>query len=176
MNVIDEKIRRVLQERFLPDEIEARVDDLINAMSLRGWDLESIGLSREDLTRRLAEGNQPAETKALETLHVSPQQARKTARTRLDERVHSAAKQLLNELELSVTGLQLSLAFRGSGARNIATAIILLNREICEYLCVGVAERQELSTEQLQRAYQNIDDIIDRVADKARSKLQKRDG
>jgi hypothetical protein len=176
MRVIDEKIRRVLQERFLPDEIQARVDDLINAMSLRGWDLESIGLSREDLEKRLAEGSQATEGKSLEILHVSPQQARKTARTRLNERVNSAAKQLLNELELSPGGVQLSHAFRGSGAQNIATAIILLNREVCEYLGVGVAERQHLSTAQLQRAYQNIDEIVDRVAAKARTKLEKRNG
>jgi hypothetical protein len=107
---------------------------------------------------------------------VSPQQARKTARTRLNERVNSAAKQLLNELQLSAAGLQLSLAFGGSGAQNIATAIILMNREVCEYLGVGVDERQELSTEQLQRAYQNIDHIIDRVAEKAQTKLRKRNG
>ena len=176
MTVIDEKIRRVLQERFLPEEVKARVDDLINAMSLRGWDLESIGLSREDLENRLTAEPQPTEATSLETLHVSPQQIRKTARTRLNERVNSAAKQLLNELGLSVAGVQLSLAFRGSGAQNIATAIILLNREICEYLGVGIAERQELSTEQLQRGYQNIDEIIDRVAEKARLKLKQRNG
>jgi hypothetical protein len=52
----------------------------------------------------------------------------------------------------------------------------LLNREICTYLGVGVAERQHLSTTQLQRAYQNIDAIIDRVAAKVRTKLQKRNG
>ena len=132
MTVLNEKIKHLLQERFLPEDAKARVDDLIDAMSLRGWDIESIGFSREDLEKSLIDrGSQETGAKRLESLPISPQQARKTARTRLNDRVNSAAKQLLNELGLTVSGVQLSLAFPGCGAKNnIAMAIILLNREV----------------------------------------------
>jgi DNA repair protein RadD len=175
MTVLNEKIKHLVQEKFLPEDARALVDDLIATMALRGWDIETIGISREDLEQRLlAARREVTDSKPLATLRVSRQQQRKLTRRRLDERVTSAAKQLLNELNLRVTGMQLPLAYpRIGAANNLAAAIILLNREVYHYLHVGAGERRELSLQQLRDAYDNIDNIIDRTAEKVRRSMKR---
>jgi hypothetical protein len=176
MVVVEERIAHYVKEKFLPEDATALADDVINAMTLRGLDLQSLGINREELEQRirttLAESHQ-SKGKVLDQ-PVQPQKARQLARQRLDERVGSASKQLLNEVKLSVIGFDLPRLFPQTGAsNNIAAAIVLLNLEIQEYLRTGPKERDLLTTEQLLDAHDNIDKLIDSVAAKIRKKRGK---
>ena len=175
MVVLQETISHFIQEKFLPEDAKAVIDDVLNAMALRGVDLETLGITRKELEeriRRTAAENE-SKGKVLDRL-VQPQKARVLARKRLNERVRSGSKQLLNELRLRVSGFELPRMFPKTGAtNNIAAAIVLLNLETMEYLKAGASERDLLTTDQLVAAHDNIDTIIDRVAVKVRQRLEK---
>lgn len=167
MTVIEETITHFVQRRLLPEDAKLVVDDLIAAMNLRGIDIESLGLTRKDLEKKLLEAQQKGEKKELvQRISVSPQEARKAARQRLNERVSSAAKELLNGLKLKAGGYELPKKYPSTGAQaNLPAAIILLNRAIFEYLNAGPNERDTLTKNQLEKAHDNIDEIIDKVTD-----------
>lgn len=171
MKVIKEQIDQVIEERFLKEESQLRVDDLISTLLLRGIDVEDLGMSREDLEVRLFNARVEQQVrKPHEPLPVQPQKARQVARRRLKERVLAAAKQLLNELSLPVSGFDLPRKFPGVSVNNLTVAIVLLNTEVQLFLNVGKDERDLLSEDQLKRAHDSIDEIINRVAKKIRAK------
>ena len=102
---------------------------------------------------------------------MQPQKERQLARQRLDERVRSGAKELLNELSISVIGRDLPRRFSQIGAtNNLAAAIVLLNMQVQEFLGLGTNERDIATTEELKRTHDSMDAIIDAVAVKFRSK------
>ena len=174
MIVLQETIARFVTERFLPEDIKAVADDVIQAMRLRGLDLTALGVSREQLEDGIR--NTMAESLGSGSVReqpVQPQRARQAARKRLDERIRSASKQLLNELKMAVVGRDLPMLFPQTGAtNNIAAAIILLNLQVQEFLGLGPSERDIASTEQLVRAHDQIDHVIDAVAAKVRQKKE----
>jgi len=175
MVVLDETIAHFIKEKFLPEDARAVVDDVVNAMALRGVDLSSLGLTRDELEQRIKTTLTEVEPKGkvLEQ-PVQPQKVRQVARQRLDERVRSAAKQLLNELAISVVGMELPRCYPQTGTtNNIAAAIVLLNLEIQLYLRAGPDERDLLTAEQLVDAHDNIDKLIDSIAEKFRAKRKK---
>ena len=172
MVVLQETIGHFVKARFLPEDATAVVDDVVNALALRGVDIASMGISREQLEERIRESiaDTQAKGKVLEQ-PVQPQRARQLARQGLDERIRSASKQLLNELRMSVGGFDLPRIFPQTGTtNNIAAAIVLLNLEVMEYLKAGPSERDLLTAEQLIQAHDNMDSLIDSVAAKVRDK------
>jgi hypothetical protein len=176
MVVLQETIAHYITEKFLAEDARAVADDVVNAMLLRGVDLASLGISRQELEARIRGSIAEGESKGrvLEQ-PVQPQKARQLARQRLDERIRSASKQLLNELKFSVTGFDLPRIFPSTGTtNNIAASIVLLNLEVMEYLKAGPSERDLLSADQLIQAHDNIDTLIDSVAAKVRAKQQKK--
>jgi superfamily II DNA or RNA helicase len=178
MQVIEETISHFVQERFLPEDTKAQVDDLIKAMAMRGIDFDQLGLSREDLEKRLLLAQKTAIAKGpLESMAVAPQKARQVARQRLKERVNSASKQLLAELGMKAQGFQLPKLYPGTGTfNNLPAAIVLLNMEVCEFLNIGSNERDLLDTDQLRRAHDHMDALIDKIAKNVRNKIGGSDG
>src|SRR5690606_13680931 len=130
MNVLEEAIAHFRQDRFVTGDAKLMIDDLVQMMNTRGLDFESLGLSRKDLESKLfAQTLSGGEVGIFSKIEVSPQDSRKMARLRLDERIRSAAKQLLNDLEFKPGGFELPRKFYTAGATaNLPTAIILLNR------------------------------------------------
>jgi DNA repair protein RadD len=173
MQVLEETIKHFVQEHFL-EEAKARVDDLIASIRLRGFDLDTFNITRDELEKKLLEA-EPTETKLgeFQSAPVSPQLERQEARTRLSERVNSAAKQLLNALDLTIGGYELPKAFPGSATNNLTTAIVLLNKAVYGHLGVGPAERDLIPTEQLRQAHDEMDSIIDELQKQIRTKLKK---
>jgi DNA repair protein RadD len=173
MVVLEETIAHYVQESFLPEDATAVVDDLINAMALRGVDISSLGMTRGELEEKL-KSTSPIETEKkgkVQEQPVQPQRARQVARQRLDERTRAGSKQLLNELRLTVTGFELPRAFPKTGStNNISAAIVLLNTEVMEYLKAGPKERDLLTLEQLTEVHDKMDELIDSVAAKFRAK------
>jgi len=92
MVVLQETIAHYVKEKFLAEDAKAVIDDVLNAMALRGVDLATLGISREELEERIrtsiAEGE--SRGKVLEQ-PVQPQKVRLLAMQRLDERVRSAS-------------------------------------------------------------------------------------
>ncbi len=176
MVVLEDVIARFVKERFLPEDIAAIADDVVNAINLRGLDLESLGIDRETLQEKIktqfAEG--ASSFGALIPQPVNPQRARQVAKQRLDERVRSAAKQLLNETGLSVGGFDLPLTFPHTAATsNLSAGIVLLNLEVRKFLGVNSGERDILTTEQMVSAHDNMDQLVDQVAATFREKRRK---
>jgi superfamily II DNA or RNA helicase len=175
MVVLEEVIARVVSDRFLPEDISALVDDVIHAMNLRGLDLSSLGIDRARLEERIkTQFNQGQSAGKVTSQPVQPQRARQVAKLRLDERVRAGAKQLLNELGLRVVGFELPRAFPRVGtANNLAAAIVLLNLEVQAFLDANTNERDILTTEQMVRAHDEMDRLVDSVAAKYREKRRK---
>lgn len=176
MIVLQQTIAHYIKEKFLPEDASAVVDDVLNAMALRGVDISTLGISRHELEERIKGSIAESESKGkvLEQ-PVQPQKARQLARQRLDERIRSASKQFLNELGRSIGGFELPRMFpQTATTNNIAAAIVLLNLEVMEYLKAGPNERDLLTTEQLVQAHDNMDALIDSVAAKVRNKQNKR--
>jgi DNA repair protein RadD len=171
MNVIEEAIVHFVQDRFVPEEAKLMVDDLIQMMSIRGMDFESLGISRKDLEAKLLQTSSEIKMKGnFSKIAVSPQDARKMARARLDERVRSAAKQMLNELKLKPGGFELPRRNPSLGATaNLPAAIIMINQEVMDFLKVGQRERELLQENELKLVHDNMDQIIDRLIEKIKA-------
>jgi len=172
MQVLDETIEYFIQEHFLDlDDANVMVADLIRALELRGFDLDTLGVSADTLAERLVTRGEHAKGR-LEPAPVQPQRARQEAKRRLDERVRSGAKQLLNELGLSPGGRRLVGFYPQLGAAtDLPTAIILLNGEVNRYLNIGNSERALLTETQLRDAHDHIDEVIDELAKAVRMKI-----
>jgi DNA repair protein RadD len=165
MQVLDEVLERFVEVAFLEADARALVDDVISALEMRGVGFDTLGLSREELEQRLLTQVRREKVGKVSQKTVQPQRRRQQARARLDERVRSGAKELLNELKLKNGGFQLPKLFPEYGAtNNLGAAIILLNRQVQAFLGTGSKERDLLSEEELNRAYESMDDLVDSVA------------
>jgi DNA repair protein RadD len=175
MVVLEEVIAHYVNDRFLPEDVSAIADDVINSMSLRGLNLATLGIDRAALEERIRAQFVPGQStgKVIEQ-PVQPQRARQFAKQRLDERVRSGAKQLLNELGLKVGGFDLPRVFPGTATtNNLAAAIVLLNLEVQTFLKVSAKERDILTTEQMVSAHDDMDRLVDSVAARFREKRRK---
>jgi superfamily II DNA or RNA helicase len=172
MVVLEETIAHYVKDRFLAEEVRAIADEVLAAVQLRGLDLTELGITREALESKiLAKSESSTANGIVIEQPVQPQKERQLARQRLDERVKSGAKELLNELSISVIGRDLPRKFPQIGAtNNLGAAIVLLNMQVQEFLGLGSNERDIATTEELKRACNSMDTIIDAVAVKFRSK------
>ena len=169
--VLEEIIRTIHTDRFLPEDVRLVADDVIAMLGERGLSLDFLGISRDELEKRLLATPRSGDA-AITPLPVQPQRARQQARQRLVERVNSGAKQLLNELGLSIGGVDLLKVQHATN--NLTSAIILLNRQVNIFLEIGVSERDAISEEQAKRAHDAMDVLIDQVAVAVRPKIVKR--
>jgi superfamily II DNA or RNA helicase len=177
MEVLEDVVERFLEVGFLEADAKALADDVVQALELRGVSFETLGLSREELEKRLLSQARPERTGEVRKAEVQPQRRRLEARRRLDERVRAGAKELLNELGMAIGGWQLTRHVLGHRpSHNLAAAIILINLEIQDLLGTGSKERDLLSLEELEEAHRHIDDIVDRIAAKVRGKSGGGDG
>jgi DNA repair protein RadD len=177
MVVLEETIAHYVSDRFLPEEVSAVTDDVINAIQLRGLDLQMLGITREQLESKVQGAmTDPARRGAVIEQPVQPQKARQMARRRLDERVKSASKELLNELKLNFMGFDLPRQFPNTHTvNNLSAAMVLLNLQVQEYLGLGPNERDVATAEQLINAHNAMDELIDAVAEKFRARKRKGD-
>lgn len=168
MEVLEETIEHLVENRLIPKDTEALTSEVVKLLESKGLDLAGLGLSRDLIAEQLElRRGDAGKVEAPSPMTVQPQKARQQARRRLNERVRSAGKQLLNHLRVPVKGKELLGLFPDTKASsNLALAIILLNREVKELLGVASKERRELSEQELKKAYNAIDELIDRAAAK----------
>ncbi len=176
MRVLEETIEYFVQEHFLNlSDAQVLVRDLTHALEVRGFDLQTLGMTQQELADRLLSKSKEVQGR-LSGTQVQPQRARQEAKRRLNERVRAGAKQLLNELGMTAGGRRLTMLYPRLGATaDLATAIILLNNEVQSYLNVGADERDLLTEDQLRLAHDEMDTLIDRVAAQVKEKVAGKD-
>jgi superfamily II DNA or RNA helicase len=157
MIVNNEIIESFLEEGFLNQD-DTELQKALKAAA------ESLGYDPEDLEDYLNKirTDRFRTAKVSGSFPIMPQQQRKEARKRLNERTKYAAKILLNRLELPMGGNELAFKYtkgRVQGA-NFPAAVQLISHEINKLFGIESGERARLKTEDFKKAMASMDDII----------------
>ena len=170
--VTREIIDRFISDPFLDPSDDAYIDHAITALREQGVDLETLGLTREDLQRRLIAARAEREGPGPMRLPVQPQAHRQMLRRRLDEQIRSASGRICQALGHQPNGRRIA-SLGGTGAQNnLGAVIVLMNRAVNRRIGIESNERRDQSTEALERAI----DALDTVADEVQANLAERLG
>lgn len=164
--VDNESISHFLERAFL-DPNDDRVLDELLAANLGPIPLGSL-VDREVLRQALRDHQARFAAAGPESVPVSPQRRRRSARTRLRERTGSVAARILKDTGVPRQGRDIAKALPGAGplSPNAQYVTRLLNREINAFLGIKSKQRGELSSEQAERALDELDALADRVRDR----------
>jgi hypothetical protein len=163
--VDNEFVSRFIDRAFLDPDDERVLDEML-AAKVGPIALADL-IDREALRQALRE-HQAAAAAEPAAIPVSPQRRRRTARSRLRERTGSVAARILQDTGVSRQGRDIAKALPGAGpmSSNAQYVTRLLNREVNNELGIGSGERGELSSEQAERALEQLDALGDRVRDR----------
>ena len=154
MVVHNEVLESLIEEDFLDADDELLYEELRRSA-------EAMGMDAEAIVRAAKESNRAATrfVGAPEPFAVNPQRERQEARKRLNERVKTTARVLLNRVDLVPGGSDISrkLLTNMSGA-NTVVAIQLLNRRVNK--AVGTGRREDWSTDELKKAMDLLPEIL----------------
>jgi excisionase family DNA binding protein len=160
-----EFVSHFIDRAFLDPDDDRVLDEMLKA-KVGPFELCDL-VDRESLRQKLHElhGTLAAEPAAIP---VSPQRRRRTARSRLRERTGSVAARILRDVGVSRQGREFAKALPGAGpmSSNAQYVTRLLNREINTYVGIGSGQRGELSSQQAERALEQLDALGDRVRDR----------
>ncbi len=169
MVVTGEVVDRFLSDSFLDAADDALLDNALRLLREQGLDPDTLGLSREDLQRRLL-ASRRTDVKP-EKLPVQPQARRQALRTRLREQTQAVAVRIITTLGERPGGFGIA-RLGGTGApTNMGAAIALMNRAVNDALGIGSDERRELTLEQLELVIGKLDELGDRVEGELRRRL-----
>lgn len=164
--VDNELISHFIDRAFLDPDDDRVLDEMLAAVKVGPLTLGDL-VTRDQLRERLREnqakmGAEPA------AIPVSPQRRRRTGRTRLRERSGSVAARILKDTGVSRQGRDIAKALPGAGpmSSNAQYVTRLLNREINSLLGIRSKQRGELSSEQVERALDELDRLGDCVRDR----------
>ena len=99
-----------------------------------------------------------------EPVSVQPQVRRQTLRSRLDSRSKSIHQRILTDLGLARAGFDISRAIEKARGNNADALFALLNDGINSFVGEERATRSSWSPDQLESAYDALDDIGDEVS------------
>jgi DNA repair protein RadD len=170
MVVTGEIVDRFLSETYLDAADDALIENAIAVLREQGVDLEALGLSREDLQRRLLAA-QERQRPEPERLAVQPQEHREALRARLNESETSAANRVLEALGERPSGRRVALLGGTGAANNLGATIALVKRAVNNYLGIDRDERGDQSSETLERGIQDLDAVVDTVEADLRERL-----
>lgn len=158
----DERISHFLNRSFL-DPGDARVlEEMLDAKGPGGITFRELGVTAEQLktlqANRVAHREEPAEK-----VPVQPQVRRQTLRSRLDSRSKTVHQRVLTNLGLARAGFDISRAIKEAHGNNADALFIILNNEINSFAGRQKATRDLWSVEQLQAAYDGLDEVGDQV-------------
>ena len=155
MVVHDEIVDSLIEEDFLDTEDELVFEELRRHAEAMGLDADAVvaaaKAAKRSSTRTVA---------APQSFPVSPQRERREAQRRLDERIKSTARVLLNRLALIPGGRDISskILTNMSGA-NYVVAIQILNQHVKR--SVSYTRRSEWSTDELKKAMDLLPEILE---------------
>lgn len=167
MVVHNEVLDSLIEEDFLDADDELVFEELRRNAEAMGLDADAVVAAA-----KAAKREPRRRVDAPEPFPVSPQRERKEAQKRLNERIKTTAKVLLNRVELVAGGGEISnrLLPNLSGA-NIVAAIQLLNQRVNK--AVGTATRGQWSTEELKKGMDLLPDVLE--AEVRRLKVKQRE-
>lgn len=170
MVVMEEIIDRFLSDSFLDASDDALIDNAMAVLREQGVDLESLGLTREDLQRRFAAARERRSPQP-EKLAVQPQAHRQALRGRLREQTQSAANRVVEALGEKPGGRRIALLGGTGASNNLPAVIVLMNRAVNASLGIDSDERLSQSSEAMQTAIDKLDEIADGVEQELRQRL-----
>lgn len=153
--VHNEILESLWEEDFTSIEDAQIVDDLRERLKLLGLDAtkaeEMVRMAQQSPMRKAA----PAEPFA-----VQPQREWEEARKRLQEQAKRLANVMLNHVELSMAGTEMTYKYKSlklTGKNNYVCALMMINAEINKRLG---KERQQATTEDFRTVLDNLDDLL----------------
>ena len=153
-----EIVESLWEEDFTTVEDQQVVEDIRERLKLYGLDPdqaeEMVKKARQAAVRKHAPS---------EPFPVQPQREWEEAKKRLYEQAQRLAKLLLNHVELSMTGTELTYKYRSlniSGKNNYVSALMMVNHEINKRLG---KERSQASTEEFKLVLGNLDDVLQKL-------------
>jgi DNA repair protein RadD len=158
-----EIIESLWEEDFTSVEDQQIVDDLRERLKLYGLDPSQaekiVKTAKIDPLRKRA---------SAEPFIVLPQREWEEARKRLNEQAKRLAKILLNHVDLSMTGTELTYKYKSlklTGKSNYVSALMMVNAEIERRLG---KERPEATIEEFRQVLDNLDDLLQTLVRRVR--------
>ena len=166
-----EVVEALWEEDFTSVEDQQIIEDLRDRLKLYGLDPTQA----EEMVRKAQQS--PLRKRApSEPFLVQPQREWEEARKRLNEQAKRLAKILLNHVELTMAGTELTYKYTSlklTGRSNYVSALMMVNAEMQKRLG---KERAQASTEEFKELLGGIDDILEtlvRRVRKAKSEYEK---
>jgi DNA repair protein RadD len=175
MRVDNEIISHFIGQSFLNPEDDRVIDELLN-QKVPGTPFTLANFTSKEKLREMLRERQKEHDQKPQDLPVQPQKKRQATRKRLAERTNSVVARILQELKLAMGGREIAPACGLGIGDNRRAVTVLLQREVNE--CVGIKSRQrrEMSLEQAQKAFDQLDALGDKVRDAVRAKLRGKHG
>lgn len=159
----DERLSHFLNRSFLDPSDDHVIEEMLDTPGPGGFTYRALGITAEVLRAQLEHRKEHQEEPA-DSVPVQPQVRRQTLRTRLDTRSKSVHQRILNDLGLARAGFDISRAVKGMRGNNADALFMLLNREINNFVGQGIKTRERWTLDQLQSAYDSLDEIGDQMA------------
>ena len=153
--VHDEIVESLWEEDFTTIEDQQIVEDFRERLKLFGLNPDQA----EEIVKK-AHGETVRKRAPSEPFLVQPQREWQEAKKRLFEQAQRLAKLLLNHVELSMTGTEMTYKYKSlkiSGKNNYVTALMMVNHEINKRLG---KDRAQSSTEEFRQILVNLDDLL----------------
>ena len=158
-----EIVKSLWEEDFSTVEDEQIIEDFRERLKLFGLDPSQA----EEMVKKAQQS--PLRKRApSEPFLVQPQREWQEAKKRLYEQAQRLAKLLLNHVELSMTGTELTYKYKSlkiTGKNNYVSALMMVNAEINKRLG---KERSQASTEEFKQILDNLDDLLQTLARRVR--------
>lgn len=159
----DERLSHFLSRAFLDPDDDRVIEEMLDTPGPGGFTYRALGITadvlRAQLTHRKEHEEEPADS-----MPVQPQVKRQTLRSRLDSRSKSIHQRILTDLGLARAGFNISRSVKGVRGNNADALYAVLNREINTFAGQGKKSRDKWTLDQLQAAYDSLDEIGDQVA------------
>ncbi len=170
MAVQSEIVSNFLEEGFLDAGDEMLLTEVLKQVELLGLDTEAVS---EAIKANATDAMRV--TAATGPFPVTPQRHRREVRRRLREEVNSAAKILLNRLNLSAGGVDISIRVGGVSGSNLVAAVQLLNKRMNDVMGWDTGMRGELSAEDIELGMESLDGILNEMTRLVAAKLKKQE-
>lgn len=164
MVVHNEVLDSLIEEDFLDADDELIFDELRRNAEAMGLDADAVvaaaRASRRPSTRTVA-GPEP--------FPVSPQRERREAQKRLNEQIKTAARVLLNRVDLTPGGNEISARLLPNmTGPNFVVAIQILNQRVNK--ATSTTRRGDWSTEELKKAMDLLPEVLEAEVRKLKAK------
>ena len=171
--VHDEIVESLWEEDFTAVEDQQVVEDFRERLKLFGLDPDQA----EEMVKK-ARGATVRKRAPSEAFLVQPQREWEEAKKRLYEQAQRLAKLILNHVELSMTGTELTYRYKSlniTGKNNYVSALMMVNHEINKRLG---KERAQASIEEFREVLDGLDDLLQtlvRRVQKAKTEYERKE-